>query len=188
MKSWQEILLGALLALICTAVIWLIAAPPRGKPVELLPPPTPAPIIVHVSGEVKHPGLYALAQESRVAAAIDAAGGLTQAADEGRINLAEKLHDGDKVLIPAQGEAAAIPSNSVIQNDNSGAARSNVVNINRATRSELEALPGIGPTRAADIIAYREAHGPFRSLEELLKVAGIGKATLEGLREFITLE
>ena len=99
MKLWQGILTGVLFGLIAGAVIWLIIAPPRGEPLTLSPPPTPAPIIVHVAGAVLHPGVYHLDRESRVEDAVKAAGGFTPDADQEHVNLASPLEDGIKINI-----------------------------------------------------------------------------------------
>ncbi len=192
MKPWQHILLGALLALLSVAGIYLIALPPRGTPVELLPPPTPAPILVDISGEVNQPGVYALQPDSHVQDAVAAAGGLTGEADDARLNQAKKLHDGDKLIIPAKGEAPPASAGGDTTQSDSGALAGEVesgpVNVNTAAQQELELLPGIGPSRALDIISYRQSNGLFKTVEDLMNVPGIGEVTLERLRPLITVE
>ncbi len=190
MKTWQSILLGALLALISAAAIYLIALPPRGTPVELLPPPTPAPILVDVSGAVNHPGVYTLQPGSRVQDAVVAAGGLAALADGARVNQAKKLSDGEKLTVPTIGETPAANSGEQADpgGDTSAAIPTGPININTATQEELDVLPGIGPSRALDIIAYREKNGGFKTPEELQNVTGIGEATFERLRDLVTVE
>ncbi|MBS4021997.1 MAG: ComEA family DNA-binding protein [Dethiobacter sp.] len=133
-------------------------------------------IVVHVTGAVKEPGIYRLAEGARVFAAIEAAGGAAADADIEALNLAAPLFDGQQVRVPRPEEG-----------ENGTARGDGRVNINTAAASELEKLPGIGPVRAAAIVEYRNRNGLFRSLEDLTGVTGIGPKTLESLREFITL-
>lgn len=181
MKSWQLVAFGLMLGLLSAAVILLVITRQDGQAIEILPAPTPSPLVVHVSGEVQNPGLYTLPAKSRVAEAVEAAGGLLQSADTAAINLAAWLNDGDKVWIPALSEEAgtdqSLPSRSV------GVA----LNINTASARELETLPGIGEVKAAQIVAYRDEHGLFLSFEDLLNVPGIGPELLEEIRSYITL-
>ncbi len=181
MKSWQLVAFGLMLGLLSAALILLVIMRPGGDAIEILPPPTPSPLIVDVSGGVNTPGLYTLPADARVADAIEAAGGLIANADTSRINLAAWLKDGDKVWVPMMGEEPntmeELPSRS----------SSVALNINTATASELETLPGIGEVKAAEIVAYREEHGLFLSLDDLLKVPGIGPELLEKMRPGITL-
>ncbi len=202
MKKWLHPLLWIMLGMVASAAIFLISSPPRGKPVELLPAPTAAPILIHVDGAVKSPGVYGLPRDSRLQDAINEAGGFTDQANQGAVNLATRLKDGDKVHIPtlstpsapepvvsSDGEPTAAPSGKT----RSGAANaatatpSGPVNINTATLEELQTLTGIGPTRAQDIIDYREAHGGFKTIEEIQNVKGIGPATFEKLKDRITV-
>ncbi len=191
MKPWQHILLGALLALLSAAGIYLIALPPKGEPVQLLPPPTPAPILVDVSGAVQQPGVYLLPPDSRVQNAIAAAGGMTEEVDLSRLNQAKLLRDGDKLVVPIQGQTApASESSSPLIPDDAlnPAAEAGPINLNTATQQELETLPGIGPSRALDILTYRESKGSFQTVDDLINVPGIGEVTLERLRPLITVE
>ncbi|SDE56831.1 helix-hairpin-helix domain-containing protein [Glycomyces harbinensis] len=143
----------------------------------------PALIVVSVAGAVNEPGIVELEEGARVADAIEAAGGLTEGADPGFLNLARVVADGDLVAVPdaaASGAAAPDPGEA-------GAAAGGLVNINVAGASELDALNGIGPVLAERIIEYREANGSFQSVDELSEVSGIGSALLEQLREQVTL-
>ena len=155
----------------------------------LVPTPTPAAIMVFVSGAVAAPGLYALSPDARVADALGEAGGLTADANPDAVNQAATLRDGDQVHVPTLIEAPAEPPagvSSVSASSDSTAPlnASRPINVNTASQAQLEQLPSIGPSRAADIIANR----PYASIDELDRVPGIGVATLEELRPFVTVE
>ena len=148
-------------------------------------------VVVDVKGAVQHPGVYALPAGARVIDAVERAGGFLPEADPDRINLAQPLTDGMAFRVPFQGEEAgagglADVSSTLISSPvgNSGSGK---VNINTATASELETLPGIGPAKAEAIIQYRTEHGPFQHVDQLLEVPGIGEKTLQNLRDFITV-
>jgi competence protein ComEA len=144
----------------------------------------PKTIIVSVAGAVKEPGIVELEAGSRVADAIEAAGGLTEGADPGFLNLARVVADGDLVAVP---DAAASGAVAPAPGGDSGGASGGLVNINVAGAAELDALKGIGPVLAERIIEYRETNGSFQSLDELSEVSGIGTALLEQLRDQVTL-
>lgn len=149
-------------------------------------------LLVHVLGEVQQPGVYELAAESRVVDAVSAAGGFTERADTGSMNLARKLTDGEQVYVTAVGEtrppAADAPVGGIPGAGGAGGGSGGgLVNLNTATAAELETLPRIGPAMAQRILDYRTANGPFTSVDELTDVPGIGEATLEGLRELVTV-
>ena len=139
-------------------------------------------IYVHVAGAVRKPGLYELSPESRVADAIEAAGGALPKADIDVINLAQVVADGMKIAVPLKGGAPPAPPTE-------GAAGSGtaLISINSATLEELETLPGVGPVTAQAIISFREESGPFQSLEGLLEVSGIGPATFAEIRPHVSL-
>ncbi len=153
------------------------------------PSATPAPILIYVTGAVNNPETtVTLPYNSRVADAIEAAGGVTDDAELSLVNLAAVLHDGDQVHVPLQsaaGEPADEPAEVEALPTRPGG---EVVYINSATAEELETLPGIGPATAANIIEYREANGAFGSLEDLDNVPGIGSATLEELAPLIAFD
>lgn len=145
--------------------------------------PTPHPIRVYISGAVQKPDVYPLAAGSIVKDAMLAAGGPSDDADLDRINLAAPLADGQHIYVPHIGETelpVAPPANSP--------AASGKININTAGLTELETLPGIGPTMAQRIYDYRQAHGPFAKIEDLMEVSGIGQATFDKIRDLITAE
>ena len=173
------IIVGVLLG---AGILFLVTRPPRGEPVILLPAPTPAPITVYVSGGVKQAGLYSLPNGSRVNDAIQAAGGFTESADTQAINLAEILVDGEQVDIPA-----FIPTSMSGNNTRSIPGASPLVDINTASLVELDTLPDIGPKTAQRIIDYRMANGPFNSVQDLLKVDGIGEVTFNKIKSLITV-
>ena len=174
-------LAGLLVGLLSTGLLLLLTSRPRGQPVQLLPPPTPLPLRVHVSGAVSSPGVYELAQGSIVEQAIEAAGGSLTAADLGSLNLAAPLHDGQQVVLPHPGEAQ--PPTPSSPRGGSG----ELVSGNPATAAELEKLPGIGPVLAQNIVEHRQAHGPFSRTEDLLNVSGIGPSILGAIRDLVVV-
>ena len=126
-------------------------------------------VVVHVAGAVSSPGVYTLPADSRVDDAVRAAGA-TADADLSQLNLAQKLADGQKITVPVAGAAPADGSSAATtaDSDNGG-----LININTATAEELTTLPGLGPEKAAALVAYRTAHGAFASLADAANVKGI---------------
>ena len=175
------------MALIGGAVLLLSSRP---KPVQItINPPVPtatpaptstfAPITVYVTGAVQKPGqTITLPYRSRVQDAVTAAGGTTPEADLEKVNLADFLHDGDQVDVPIKGQSVelATPSGGV------------VVHINTATAEELDTLPGVGPTLAADIIAYRDTNGMFKNMSDLDNVPGVGPSLMEQLQGLLAFD
>jgi competence protein ComEA len=146
--------------------------------------PAQPPLVVHVAGAVRHPGIYEVPDGSRVDDAIAAAGGAKRGARLGMLNLAAPLSDGQQVLVPGRGAAGDPPGPAATA---SAAAAPAPVSLNAATLEELDALPGIGPVTAQGILDYRTEHGGFASVDELDAVPGIGPARLEQLRELVTV-
>lgn len=146
----------------------------------------PVEIVVDVKGAVKNPGIYHLPSDSRIFQAIEAAGGTTDEADTNQLNMADFLTDGMAVVVPAKGEEA-----SELQQTSGGTGGDSMgtgkVNVNRATEEELQTLNGIGPSKAAAIVQDREENGPFKSVDDLDRVSGIGEKTLENIRDSITV-
>ncbi len=140
-------------------------------------------ILVHVAGEVEHPGVYEMEEGARVLDAITAAGGPTEDGQPDLLNLARVLSDGQRVWVPGQDPGG----NGGGEPPPAGGEQA-VVNVNRASWSQLQALPGIGPALAQRIIDYRLEHGLFTVPEDLLKISGIGDRTLEGLLPHIRLD
>jgi competence protein ComEA len=143
-------------------------------------------VVVHVVGAVVAPGVQRLPAGSRVVDAVDAAGGALGDADLGRVNLAGLLTDGQQVYVLRQGEAPPPPPAGA-GSDTDGGAAGGLVDINQASADQLDELPGVGPATAAAIIAHREQHGPFASVDDLIDVRGIGEAKLEQLRDLATV-
>ena len=175
---FRIVLLAVLTALLLTGVATLVlrASWPDNGVEILLPSPASREAVVYVTGAVAHPGLYTLRAGDRAADAVEAAGGMTETADTARANLAARLADGDHVHIPAVGEATPPPSGPPL------------LDLNTATALELEQLPGIGGTRAQSIMTFRQAHGAFTRVEDLLQVDGIGVVTLDRLRPLVTVK
>lgn len=153
-----------------------------------------APVVVlHVLGAVVDPGIVELPLGSRVVDAIAAAGGPTDDADLAAVNLARVVADGEQLRVPAVGESPPAGAGSGSGSGSgsggapSGAGADGRININTADAAGLEQLPGVGPAIAARIIAWREQNGPFRSVDELTAVSGIGQKTLDGLRDQATV-
>jgi competence protein ComEA len=151
------------------------------------PTPTPSPLHIYISGAVRHPDVYVMQPGSIVKDVLLAAGGAADDADLDRINLAAPVGDGQHVYVPRLGETGSMapPSGPYLPEKAPGGATGRV-NINSATLAELEALPGIGPSLAAQIVAHRQAHGPFAAPENITDVSGIGPATFEKIRDLIT--
>ena len=164
----------AVVAAVVVAGMWAFA-----------PPPTPPPLVqsgtvaeaitVHVSGAVAAPGLFSVARGARVADAVAAAGGVLPEADLHRLNLAAPVSDGQQLVVPEVPEEGGA----------GGMAGDGRVRVNAADASEMEALPGVGPVLAARIVAHREQHGPFGTVEDLLEVPGIGEGKLAALRDAV---
>ena len=154
-------------------------------------------VVVHVTGAVSRPGVVTLPPGSRVTDAINAVGGASAEADTQQLNLARVLTDGEQIRVPRIGEVlpdpapqpggATTPGARTAPGKSGDGGASGTVNINTASASELEKLPGIGPALAQRIVEYRDSHGPFASVDALTDVPGIGKAKLEGLREQATV-
>ena len=148
-------------------------------------------IYVHIVGEVKNQGVICLVKGQRIVDAIEKAGGVTELADLGKVNLAFVLSDGQKVRIPSVDDEGSLNEDyvSVDSGNNvvSGGGGSSVrrVNINTASQTELETITGVGPSLAAKIISYREKNGKFKSVDELRNVSGIGDAKFEALKDFV---
>lgn len=186
---------GLLIALVVTGALLVITRQPAGQPVQLQPPPSPLPVRVHVTGAVTAPGVYSLPPGSIVQDALAAAGGPTPRADLQRLNLAQRLQDGEQVYVPALPPTAApaVPSTAATavstgQPSPATPASTNRLNINSASVADLVDLPHIGPVLAQRIVDYRSAHGPFRAIEDIMQVSGIGPATFAYIKDLITVD
>ena len=188
LKSILYMAAGVLFGLFVALLIWVVSRNPRGQAVTLRPVPTEKPIIVHVTGAVPRPGVYALGQGSRVQDAISAAGGFLADAEKSGINLARALEDGEQLEIPyAEGASPVIGTEIPPLVLTEPSSNSELININTASQAELETLPGIGQTTAQRIIEYREQNGPFVNTEDIINVAGIGSGTYERIKDLITV-
>lgn len=148
--------------------------------------PPPIEVTVYVSGEVTKPGVVTLSDNCRVKDAISACGDFTPLADKNSVNLAQKLTDGMQINIPAQVQkenVATKNSASSVQN----ADNTETVDINTATKEQLDTLPGVGPATADKIIEYRQTNGPFKSIEDLKNVRGIGEAKFSKMQSRIRI-
>ena len=145
--------------------------------------PSPSKIVVDVEGKVRHPGLQILPAGARVADAIAAAGGFQRGVNHTQINLAAHVSDGQLIMIPANGQVA---SDSAFGGSEGGSGTTSI-NINQATASELDALPGVGPVLAGRIVQWRSAHGSFSSINDLENVPGIGPKVFANLRSYISV-
>jgi len=194
-------LVGLVVAIVVTlagAGLWYLRSLPRpvevratARPPERSSPapfsvgptasPTP-PIVVDVSGLVRRPGVYRFPAGARVIDAVRRAGGARRGAQLSLINLAALLVDGSQIVVPPHGGTPAAGGVTSAAPGTAGG----LVNINTASEPELETLNGVGPVTAAAIIRYRTQHGPFRSVDDLVNVSGIGPVTLEELRPFVT--
>ncbi len=143
-------------------------------------------VAVHVAGRVRHPGVVELPPGSRVMDAIAAAGGAGADADLDAVNLARKLVDGEQIRVAARGEHPAPPPAAPGVPGQGGTVPGALVDLNSASAEQLDALPGVGQVTVARIIAYREAH-PFKSVEELRQVDGIGDRRFAQLKDLVTV-
>jgi competence protein ComEA len=158
------------------------ASASSSAPVGVSAPPTRR-ATVHVVGAVHDPGVYRLSDGSRVQDAIAHAGGATAKADLQAINLAAKVADGQQVVVPRRGAAAAVASAT----SGAASASSGPISLNSATAEQLDTLDGVGPSTAQKILDYRTAHGGFSSIDDLAQIPGIGPKKLESLRKQVTV-
>ena len=182
MEKWDRLyrllVLALAVAVVAGVAVLLVRLGNTGGVEVLLPTATPPPELkVYVSGAVARPDVYTLAPGDRVEDALAFAGGVLDGADLSLLNLAQRVRDEDHIYVPRQGEA--FPTSTPNADGR--------IDINSATVSELETLPQIGPALARAIVSYREEHGAFASVEELLLVKGIGPATLEKLRDRVAV-
>jgi competence protein ComEA len=197
-------LVAAIAATLLGAGLWYVRSLP--KPVEIRSQPTHAvsstgasgpsgstasagaTILVDVAGWVKRPGVYEFHDGDRVIDAIDAAGGARHGAGLDTLNLAAPLADGSQILVPAPpAKQASVSAGSTGTVPGATGVPAALINVNTATATDLEALPGIGEVIAQAIVDYRTENGPFASVDALLDVSGIGDATLANIHDLVTV-
>ena len=175
------------------AGLWYVRSLPRPVEVTTAPSggtastpisasPSPEVVVVDVAGWVRRPGVYEFTEGARVIDAIDAAGGARPGALLQALNLAAPLADGTQILVPGEGQEGVAPPSVT-----GGAVAGGLINVNTAAATELEELPGVGEVIAQAIVDYRTENGPFASVDQLVDVSGIGDATLENIRELVTV-
>lgn len=181
-----KVLAAVLMAAAVVTVWWLLSTRPQATP-DVAPlalstsspsPSSPPELIVDVEGKVKRPGIVTLPKGSRVIDAIKAAGGVKGKADTASLNLARKIDDGEQILVGVAPEAGPAGATG---------APATKVNLNSATMDQLDELPGVGPVTAKSILDWRSKNGRFNKVEDLLDVKGIGQATLDDLRDLVTV-
>jgi len=189
MKYWKQLLAGILIGILLGGLLHMLLLPKPGAPLtivthtpDLTPKPTPTVemIQIQVAGAVVYPGVYIVPRGTTVNDAILAAGGATEQAQTDLLNLLTELQDGQRIYVPGDTENPVLQRSSVID-------LPSLININTATQSELESLPGIGSVKAMAIIAYRTEHGYFLSIEDIMNVDGIGRSTFEQFKDLISV-
>lgn len=167
-------------------------------------------IVIYIIGEVKQEGVYELDEDSRISDAIEKAGGTKENADLSQINLAYKIEDGMRIYIPKKGElvqdkekiedktqeivtgkstdiTTSTQVNSNLSTNKKSKTDIEKININKATQTELETLPGIGPSTAEKIIEYRKENGNFKNIEDIMNVNGIGESKYNKIKDLISV-
>jgi competence protein ComEA len=174
----------------------LVLAAPSSSPAAPAAPASPSPaadVVVYVCGAVKSPGVVRVPADARVADALALAGGAEARAELAAVNLAAKVVDGQQIMVPERGAVvvggavSAGGSGSAASAAGSAAAPGAPVNINTASLEELDALDGVGPATAQKIIDYRLASGPFKTIDDIKNVSGIGDAKFAAMKDSITV-
>ena len=148
---------------------------------------SPSVLIVDVAGWVRKPGVYEFAEGDRVIDAIDAAGGPRPGADLASLNLAAPLADGTQILVAKEGAAPVGADGTPLPSGEGATGGGTLINVNTASATDLEELPGVGEVISAAIVDYRTQNGPFTSVDQLEDVSGIGPSTLENIRDLVTV-
>lgn len=193
-KSFVLVLLGILIGIGAVGVGQILFIQPKGEGIKLLPTNTPAPVVVYIAGEIRKPGVYSLQEGSRLIDLVRVAGGFKDNVDPTLLDLASILKDGQNFNIPGADEAissADIPELVISQDGLANVSSLGIeeaLNINRATKSQLESLPGIGPTLAQRILDYREEYGDFYDVQELSSVPGISVTLMNELAAYVTIK
>jgi competence protein ComEA len=174
--------IGVLSGLLLAGAITFFVLPEKGNSI-LIQTITPSPVTFHIDGAVQNPGVYSTNKGIRLNDAIELAGGLLASADVSGVNLSSKVNDEEKIFIPVIGQSAP-----VLNESSSTGSSLTKININTATIDELCELPGIGESKASDIVKYREENGYFLNLMDLLNVPGIGPSIFDKIESSITIE
>jgi competence protein ComEA len=182
---------------VAAAGLWYVRSLPKAVRIEATggaagsgtasgatPSPTTSPVVVDVAGWVRHPGVYEMHQGDRIIDAIRVAGGARPGADLTSLNLASLLQDAEQILVLRRGAGPAAGGGGASAGSSSAGGK---ININTATLDQLESLPGIGEVLGQRIIDYRQAHGSFHSVDDLLNVSGIGPSHLSDLKDLVTV-
>jgi competence protein ComEA len=178
MKTWQLIIIGILIGLFLGGVIYIVASPhPKGT-ITFIAPTQSDKVTVSITGQVKAPGVYSLPIGSRINDALIAAGGSLESADLTGVPLAQLLEDEESITIPTREE----------EQNQSISTSQGKINLNTATLDQLESLPGVGEEKAKAIIDFREIHGKFSSIEDLLAVSGFGPSIFNSIKDKIEVE
>ncbi|AIS64017.1 helix-hairpin-helix domain-containing protein [Listeria ivanovii] len=143
-------------------------------------------VYIDIKGAVRSPGVYKLPLDARVQDVVKTAGGLTEEAESSKLNLAEKLKDEMSIYVYKKGEQGSETSTS--RSEQAGEKTEEKININTASTSNLQTVPGIGESKATAIIEYREKEGLFQTIEDLQNVTGIGEKTIEKLKEYLDVK
>lgn len=196
LKNLVLILLGILIGIGAVGIGQLFLKTTPSEGIKILPTETPTPVVVYITGAVRKPGIYALPEGSRLVDVVREAGGFKDTADPKAMDLAQLVMDGDKIDVPTTDEDLASTDfpDLVISDDglanavDTAPVAGDAIDLNTATKAELESLPGIGPTLAQRILDYRDEYGDFYSVEELAEVPGISEALMNELTAYLTVE
>jgi competence protein ComEA len=196
-------LVGLLAALLAGAYLWWSRPEPRPAPQPIVrpaaqpaiapsmgagtPTPSPSPLVVDVAGKVRHPGVVSLPPGARVIDAIKEAGGVRPGTKTGTLNLARHVVDGEQILVGVNATPAPMGPPAGTSGAPGAAASGPPMDLNAATATQLDQLPGVGPVLAQRIVDYRTQHGGFRSVDELRQVSGIGDAKYADIKSLVRI-